>query len=337
MKDESKKRSLARRIASIFWNFDQRRLRAVWRILSVLLCTVILTVLIGAPFAATGGGGTASIIEKYALYIAAIMSILLAIRFLDKRQFSDTGIFLKKNWWIDLGFGLLLGALLMTLIFLVEYTAGWITISETLYRENSGQPFLAAFIQPVLLALVVGVAEELMFRGYLLLNLAEGFNLHRVGPRWALVSAWLLTSAVFGFAHIITPNATLISSVNITLIGIWLGLGYVLTGSLAIPIGIHITWNLFQGSVFGFPVSGGRDFSTTFILIEQGGPELWTGGAFGPEAGLLGLIALGVGVLLTLAWVRSRYQELSLFTAIAKYASNQKTEMMELENEKVAV
>jgi hypothetical protein len=52
--------------------------------------------------------------------------------------------------------------------------------------------------------------------------------------------------------------------------------------------------------------------------------ELWTGGGFGPEAGLLGLIALGLGVLLTIAWVRTRDQELSLFTAIAEYSSNQK-------------
>jgi hypothetical protein len=55
MKDENKKRSLAQRIASIFWNFDQRRLRALWRILGAMLCTAILTVLIGAPFVATGG------------------------------------------------------------------------------------------------------------------------------------------------------------------------------------------------------------------------------------------------------------------------------------------
>ena len=45
---------------------------------------------------------------------------------------------------------------------------------------------------------------------------------------------------LFGFAHMISPNATVLSSVNIALIGMWLGLGYVLTGSLAIPIGIHI-------------------------------------------------------------------------------------------------
>ena len=171
---------------------------------------------------------------------------------------------------------------------------------------------------PIALALIVGVAEELMFRGYLLLNLAEGFNLRSISSRWALILSWLFTSAVFGVAHMINPNATVVSSIYITLFGIWLGLGYVLTGSLAIPIGIHIAWNLFQGYVYGFPVSGGRDFPTTFIVIEQGGPATWTGGAFGPESGLIGLCALVLGVILVITWIRLRYHSLSLFTAIAE-------------------
>ena len=49
------------------------------------------------------------------------------------------------------------------------------------------------------------------------------------------------------------------------------------------------------------------------------------------------MVALGLGVLLTIAWVSTRYQELSLFTAIAEYSSNQKKEVKELNNEEVAV
>jgi membrane protease YdiL (CAAX protease family) len=317
VKNKSEK-SFVRKVASIFWNFNERRLRASWRVLGTLLCTVILTFIFGMPFYAAGGEGPAPYIEKIVLYVAAVVSVVLATRFLDKRRFSDTGIYMKRDWWIDLGFGLLLGAALMTFIFLVEFAAGWITINETFYSANSSQPFLLVMLLPLLLMLLVGIAEELMFRGYLLPNLAEGFNLRMIGPKWALILAWVLTSALFGFAHMTNPNATLGSSVYITLIAMWLGLGYVLTGSLAIPIGIHITWNLFQGYVFGFPVSGGRDFPATFVLIEQGGPEVWTGGAFGPEAGLLGLSAFVLGVLLVVAWVRIRYGNLALFTAIAE-------------------
>ena len=123
---------------------------------------------------------------------------MLATRFLDRRQFSGTGIYMNRNWWIDLDFGLLLGALMMTFIFLVELAAGWITISEIFYTANASQPFLVVILLPVLLALIVGIAEELTFRGYLLLNLVEGFNLRMIGPRWALILSWLFTSSSSG-------------------------------------------------------------------------------------------------------------------------------------------
>jgi hypothetical protein len=96
-------------------------------------------------------------------------------------------------------------------------------------------------------------------------------------------------------------------------------MGALLTGELAIPIGVHITWNFFQGNVFGFPVSG-SDFSmATFIGIQQGGPELWTGGPFGPEAGLLGLGGIFLGGALTYLWVRWRYGRAGLRTQLAEY------------------
>lgn len=58
------------------------------------------------------------------------------------------------------------------------------------------------------------------------------------------------------------PNSSLASTLSITLAGIMLGLGYVLSGDLAIPTGIHISWNFAQGGLFGFSVSG-LDFGTS--------------------------------------------------------------------------
>jgi uncharacterized protein len=93
----------------------------------------------------------------------------------------------------------------------------------------------------------------------------------------------------------------------------------VLTGRLGLPIGIHITWNFFQGNVFGFPVSGNVFQAATFLAINQTGPRLWTGGAFGPEAGLIGLIAISLGSVLTVIWVQARYHRVRLYTPLAVY------------------
>jgi hypothetical protein len=239
-------------------------------------------------------------------------SMWLVGRFLDRRPFADFGLHFDKNWWLDLGFGLLLGALLMVGIFLVELAAGWVSITGTFRTPEPGQSFALAILVPLLLFVGVGIQEELLTRGYMLRNLAEGFNLRPIGPVWAIVIAWVLSSFIFGFFHAFNPNATVISTLYLGLAGMFLGLAYVLTGELAIPIGLHITWNFFQGNVFGFPVSGMRLSGASFITIEQGGPALWTGGSFGPEAGLIGIVALLVGSASILLWVRLRYNRLAL-------------------------
>ncbi len=138
---KSKKKSVVWQLANLFWNFDEHRLRALWRLVAALTLTAILTFVLGAPFFIISGAISSPALEKTLLYIAALLAIWLATRFIDRRPFSDTGIYLNKDWWIDLSFGLLLGALLMTVVFLVELAAGWITVSDTLYNARADQTF----------------------------------------------------------------------------------------------------------------------------------------------------------------------------------------------------
>jgi uncharacterized protein len=249
---------------------------------------------------------------------AALISVWLAGRFFDRRPFSGFGLRLKdRGWWLDLGFGLFLGALLMTGIFLVEFRAGWIRVTST-FETSSGEPFVPAILAPVVFFLCVGIYEELVSRGYQLRNMAEGLNYPGLGPKSAVILAWVISSSLFGLLHLANPGAGLVSTVNITFAGLLFGLGYVLTGRLAIPIGMHMTWNFFQGNVFGFPVSGIEPIGATFISIEQDGPPLFTGGAFGPEAGLLDIAATLVGSLLIWLWARARSGKATLQTSIAE-------------------
>jgi len=306
-------------LAMPFWNRKEHRLRALWRILLhalfLFLIAAPLTALV-SPAAGRLPDLVSELIVQAVLLLGSLAALWLAGRLLDRRPFADYGFRLNRQWWLDLGFGLFLGALLLTLIFLIEYGAGWITISGT--RQTESDNFALAIVIALLNFIQVGITEEILSRGYHLRNMAEGFNGWKIGPRAALLLGYLLSSALFGLLHLGNPNATWISAFNITLAGILLGLGLVLTRSLAIPIGVHITWNFFQGNVFGFPVSG-LDAGSTFIAIQQSGPELWTGGAFGPEAGLTGLLVMALGCLLTLAWVKWQYGKITLQTGLAEY------------------
>ena len=81
--------------------------------------------------------------------------------------------------------------------------------------------------------------------------------------------------------------------------GLILGYGYLATERLWLPIGFHFSWNFALGPIFGFPVSG-IDLPA-WLMHNPSGPVVWTGGAFGPEAGVLGIIAMALG------WLGIRY------------------------------
>jgi membrane protease YdiL (CAAX protease family) len=318
MKSPENKTSLLWKIASVFWNGGERRPRALWRMVGLVVLVAVISVIsqVMLSLFVSPDYVPASFSGQIQLNIVFVVAVWLAVRFLDRRKFSETGIQSGKNWWLDFGFGLALGAILMTAIFLIEMAAGWLTVIETFKIAESGPSFALSILIPAAFFLTVGIAEELVFRGYFLLNIAEGFNLKRINPRNALIAAWVLTSAIFAVAHAANPNATVVSTANILMAGLWFGLPYVLTGSLAISIGTHITWNFFQGNVFGFPVSGTTFFPTTFVAIEQSGPSAWTGGLFGPEGGLLGLFGFVVGAVLTVLWLRVRYGRLAFVETI---------------------
>ena len=291
-----------RRLAGIFWNHREARVRAGLRaVLQLTLFFILmkgLSALFGLPNEIAGDDTLWTIVFLAVVrLLRVIISVYLACRFLDRRSLSDFGLKLSKRWWQDFLFGAVLGAVLMAGIFIVELSMGWVIVTETLHTVRPESSFVLSVIVFIFLFGCVGFSEELLARGYQLTNLTEGFNFKALGPKKAALIGLLLSSLLFGAMHFGSPDASVVSISIIVMIALIWGLSYLWTGRLAIPIGLHITWNLFQGNVFGFPVSG-TTFSSeivTFISHEQSGPELWTGGSFGPEAGLIGLCAIVVG------------------------------------------
>lgn len=310
----------------LFWNPEEKRLAMVWRLIIQLILMFVLALPLGylqfyllqsEMQPAPGVLIALNLLSVLTTLLGFMGSIWLTGRLFGRRKFADFGIHFSRNWWTDLGFGMLLGAVLMALIFLIEYAAGWITITDAFHDPTSQYPFWVGFLLQLLFFVNVGIYEEFFSRGFHLKNLSEGFNVfRRINPQTAILISLLLSSAFFGLLHAGNPNATWVSSFNIFLAGIFLAMGFILTGELAIPIGVHITWNFFQGNVFGFPVSG-TNAGATLIAIEQKGPQLFTGGPFGPEAGLIGIAAIILGSVLTVLYVKMRYGKAALFSNLA--------------------
>ena len=321
----------------LFLDRSTGRLRALWRLgiqywAYWVLVQLISSLVVSAWLLADSGGRISSggldasvvsgspalpLVSGVVGLLGAILTVWLAGRFLDRRPFSEFGFRLGAGWWLDLFFGLVLGALLMTVVFLVELGLGWVKVTGA-FEVPGGAPFVISILFPAATFVCVGLSEEMVSRGYQLKNAAEGLNYPALGPSGAILLAWISSSVFFGVLHADNPNATPISTLNIVLAGLMLGFGYVLSGELAIPIGLHITWNFFQGAVYGFPVSGFGAFGPTLLTTEQGGPDLWTGGSFGPEGGLLvpGIMLLGMS--LVALWTHLRTGKVSLHTPIAE-------------------
>ncbi|PSQ08945.1 CPBP family intramembrane metalloprotease domain-containing protein [Halobacteriales archaeon QS_5_68_33] len=326
--------TMSRSARGLVWNDRERRTRAPVRLcLAVVLLfaaaagAVLATSVLAAvapdtaPAAATALFDTAAMLVPYAALVGALLA---AAWLVDRRHPADLGLDTSRAWWADCAFGLALGIALPGLVFALALAADYLRVTGTLVTRPD--PFLAVGggVAPALgLALTlayfvgVGVFEELLFRGYLLVNLAEGLDgWLGANRRAALAVSAALTAVGFGVVHGANPSATPLAVLVISLYGGFFAASYLLTGRIAVAVGLHVTWNFAVSSVFGFPVSGVTT-PVTAVAVEVTGPRLLTGGAFGPEGGLLALVALAAGCVALAAWVRWREGELSLRESVA--------------------
>lgn len=309
-------------------NPAEKRLRAPWRIglwlVLVAFGGVVLTLLFAVVPAPTGETGLTA--STYALaelgwgFLAMGAAGLGFGYLLDRRTLADFGLGLDGQWWRDAGFGIGLGLGLPTIVLAVQLAVGWTAITAVLPATPGGNFGLGSTSAAVGLVLLVpffvvqASVEEILVRGYLLTNLAEGAA-SAIGKTASTVTATVLTGALFGVVHWNNPSATLLSVTNITLYGTLFGACYVLTGRLGIACGFHVAWN-YALSLWDFPVSG-LDTGVALVGTESTGPALVTGGAFGPEGGLIALplLALGAGALYW--WVRREYGRVEVLDGIA--------------------
>lgn len=184
-----------------------------------------------------------------------------------------------------LGWGFLLGAVLMVGTVGALVTFGWYTIS---WKPDAS---VLNMISITVFFALVAVVEEVLFRGMLMRWLER---------KRGTVFALTVSSVIFGAVHLTNPNGNLAGAIGITVAaGLLLGGAYLFGRSLWLPIGIHWSWNLVQGPVLGARVSG-LTFSSLF-QSRPTGPEVWTGASFGPEAGMMSVV-FGASAGIWLVW-----------------------------------
>jgi membrane protease YdiL (CAAX protease family) len=188
------------------------------------------------------------------------------------------------QWLKFLFSGLVMGAVLMVAPAFILYVFGLVN-----WKINPAG--LSSILPVTILFFWVAIAEELLFRGFLFQRLIASVG------EWP---AQLVIAGLFLLTHLNNPGMTgnikILAGINIFLASVMFGLAFLRTKSLAMPIGLHFMANWMQGVMLGFGVSGNKQESILqpIFSIEQ---VSVTGGSFGLEASIPGLISVIIFII----------------------------------------
>lgn len=259
------------------WNADTGRARAIWRILVPGLAILLINAIVGTPASEyIGALPTIHLVTVAVTTVAALLITQLSGRILDAgRSIVDYGLAVDRTWLRDLVAGFGIGFAGASIPFLVGIAAGWFEIAAVFDRGDLPVGIGIAVI--VLASLFTGIWEELLARGVVLTNAAEGLE-SWLSSRQAIAGGVVISALLFGLPHLAQPDNPLFILTWI-LGGLILGVLYVLSGNLALVIGIHWSFNIVYQSVFvrtavnpeGFSAITRIDLATQSSLFEFGG------------------------------------------------------------------
>ena len=167
------------------------------------------------------------------------------------------------------------------------------------YRIVNVEFDVASQLSWLSLFLLVGVVEEVIFRGILFRLIAD---------KWNIAVGLTTSSLLFGLAHLGNPGATLWAALAIALASGWLfGMAYAYHQMIWVPVGMHWAWNYLEGGVFGCAVSGTPLDYLPLITPRISGTDLLSGGAFGPEASIICVaIGIGISIVYTVLYIKKK-------------------------------
>lgn len=263
-------------------------LRSGWKIvLTIILMFAlmnVLSILIGIILGiiATNGILTElSDIESSSLYfsvsiilqnIALILSSIIMWKSFDKKEAKLMGIINIKEGYKELGIGLFLGGMTITIVGIVLLLLGEVRLVNSLSKPNISYELVIGLIAFI----AVGFGEEIFGRAYCMSVLKQTRNKYIVLG---------ISAVVFAAMHLGNNGINFLALINLFLVGILFGYMFMKSGNVWMPIGFHITWNYFQGYILGFQVSGNE--VNGIYQLQNSVNSYINGGTFGPEGGII--------------------------------------------------
>ncbi|GAC1700874.1 MAG: CPBP family intramembrane metalloprotease [Candidatus Acidiferrum sp.] len=279
-------------IEKIFLNEDG--LRAGWRLLVYLVFFVALRFsasMIGGRFlkAPSGPPSMAFLYLWEGLNFAAFFGAAVLMSRIEHRPVGAYGLPMRiafgKLFWQ----GCLVGVIEVTsLIGLIKLFGGY-SFGSWALRGREALEWAALW---AVFFLLVGLAEEFLFRGYAQYTLAAGIGF------WP---AAIVLSLAFGAIHLGNGGEGAAGAAGVVIIGLIFALTLQRTGSLWFAVGLHASFDFGETFLYSVPDSGLKfDGHLSYAVLH--GPVWMTGGSAGPEASIFSFLTMGVVAIVIHLW-----------------------------------
>lgn len=297
----------------LLWNEDERRLRSPIRIIASIL--LILTLAdVGRriqPSLLTDDGPVAEALNNLLGGIPQSAAIALGVAFaailIDRRRVTDLGINVESSTWRRFGGGLLIGGGMISLSLLIGTVIGYYEI-DGIQLTNGIAVWLLLVVVTGLSQLIIVITEELFVRGLLITNVTEGLDGLALVPRSVAAGVGIVFASFFFYLTHSTRG--FIFGAMSGGIAVLLGVAYVLSGDLSVPIGIHFGMN-FIGTL-----SGTNPQPAT--LVQLSSSTTVTESLLLPsEAVVVRLMGSVIGIAVLLWWYYRKSGKLQVMPSIA--------------------
>lgn len=215
------------------------------------------------------------------LFTPIFLLLWLWLAVFEKRPFWTIGLEWAGAGW-KYARGLAVGLVMFGAAVGLMAALGYVE-QQTGERQAQGTAALGGVLLVLLGWVVQGAAEEAIARGWLL---------PVIGARYRPGLGVVLSALVFAVYHSLNPNLSPVAVLNLFLFGLFAALYALFEGGLWGVFALHTAWNWSQGNLFGFEVSGIEPAGGMLVNLAEAGPDALTGGAFGPEGGLLVTLVL---------------------------------------------